>query len=206
MLKLDQIIFSYGQGAGYGFDLEVRPGEIVGIKGASGSGKSTLLDLIAGFQIPSAGTMQLDQTDLLPLMPEDRPVSILFQKDNVFAHLTARENVLLGTPKGTDALSALKEVGLEDHQNQKCANLSGGQQQRVALARTLARNKPILLLDEPFSALDDDTAQTMRALVKKLVKANNWCTLLVSHQRADFNALADKVLLLQDGQLTPEPV
>lgn len=203
MLKLTDIGFSYGQGTEYIFDMAVGPGKTIGIKGASGSGKSTLLDLIAGFQAPNSGSMTLADKDILSLRPEKRPVSILFQKDNVFAHLTAQENILLGTPKQTNAKERLKEVGLEGLAAQKCANLSGGQQQRVALARTLARNQPILLLDEPFAALDDDTAHAMRALVKRLIKDNNWCAVLVSHHNADFEALADDVLMLEDGRLSP---
>ncbi len=201
MLTINNLQFSYNNSGLYKFDFRVEPGEIVGISGESGAGKSTLLDLLAGFQTQSDGAIELDETAISNLQPEDRPVSILFQKDNVFAHLTAEQNVRLGTKVQVDVEQKLQEVGLSEFTKQKCASLSGGQQQRVALARTLARNQPILLLDEPFSALDDQTANQMRALVKKLVRQHQWHTILVSHHKADFDMLADNVLTLKNGEL-----
>lgn len=201
MLTLSQVRFAYPKTQPYIFDLRVAPGEIVGISGTSGSGKSTLLDLVAGFQTPIAGRIDLNEHAILGLAPEDRPVSILFQKDNVFAHLTAEQNVKLGTGDKINVREKLREVGLEGFEEKICAALSGGQQQRVALARTLARNQPILLLDEPFSALDSDTATQMRRLVKKLVVQNNWHAILVSHHTHDFDALADRVFHLNQGSL-----
>lgn len=201
MLTFNKVKFAYPKSSPYHFDFSVNRGEIVGISGVSGSGKSTLLDLVAGFLTPSSGQIDLDKNSILDLPPQERPVSILFQKDNVFAHLTAAQNVQLGRPDHIDSGEKLAEVGLKGFENQKCASLSGGQQQRVALARTLARNQPILLLDEPFSALDDKTADHMRELVKYLVKQNNWHVLLVSHHLQDFTALADRVFNLEDGAL-----
>ncbi|MCZ4273651.1 ATP-binding cassette domain-containing protein [Maritalea porphyrae] len=201
MLTFNRVEFAYPKTTPYHFDFRVNRGEIVGIAGASGSGKSTLLDLVAGFQTPSSGQIELDDNSLLRLAPEERPVSILFQKDNVFAHLTAAQNVQLGRKDYINTSEKLAEVGLAGFENQKCASLSGGQQQRVALARTLARNQPILLLDEPFSALDGDTASQMRDLVKNLVKQHNWHAILVSHHSQDFDALADQLFNLKDGRL-----
>ncbi|MGJ8529098.1 ATP-binding cassette domain-containing protein [Maritalea sp.] len=201
MLTIDNLEFSYTKDPQYKFNFNVEPGEVIGISGESGSGKSTLLDLLAGFQTQSSGAIDLDEKTISNLQPEDRPVSILFQKDNVFAHLTAEQNVQLGTKERVDVGQKLHDVGLAEFTKQKCASLSGGQQQRVALARTLARNQPILLLDEPFSALDDKTANQMRHLVKKLVQQHQWHTILVSHHKADFDMLADKVLLLRDDEL-----
>jgi len=203
MLTFNNLQFAYPKSKPYHFDFSVEPSEIVGISGASGSGKSTLLDLAAGFQKPSSGQIELDDHSILDLPPEERPISILFQKDNVFGHLSAAQNVQLGRKEEIDANEKLAEVSLKGFENQKCASLSGGQQQRVALARTLARNQPVLLLDEPFSALDGETAGHMRDLVKRLVKQNNWHVILVSHHAQDFDVLADRLFNLQDGSLHP---
>ncbi|WP_424983742.1 ATP-binding cassette domain-containing protein [Maritalea sp. S77] len=202
MLNINSLQFSYGSDApNYDFSLQVNAGEILGISGKSGSGKSTLLDLIAGFLRPHSGEIQLDQTDITALKTEDRPISILFQKDNVFEHLSAQKNVELGLdePKGAGAL--LAQVDLNGFEKNICAELSGGQQQRVALARTLGRNRPILLLDEPFSALDDQTADEMRQLVRELVTQKGWHTILVSHHQKDLTELATRQLSLSEGKL-----
>lgn len=202
MLNINQLQFSYGpQAPQYDFSLQVEAGEILGISGKSGSGKSTLLDLIAGFLRAQSGRIALDDQELTPLPTEQRPISILFQKDNVFEHLTAQKNVELGLdePKGADAL--LAQVDLNGFEKSICAELSGGQQQRVALARTLGRDRPILLLDEPFSALDDQTADEMRQLVRQLVTQKKWHTILVSHHQKDLTELATRQLSLSGGKL-----
>ncbi|AVX03377.1 hemin import ATP-binding protein HmuV [Maritalea myrionectae] len=202
MLNINQLQFSYGpQAPQYDFSLQVEAGEILGISGKSGSGKSTLLDLIAGFLRAQSGRITLDDQELAPLPTEQRPISILFQKDNVFEHLTAQKNVELGLdePKGADAL--LAQVDLNGFEKSICAELSGGQQQRVALARTLGRDRPILLLDEPFSALDDQTADEMRQLVRQLVTQKKWHTILVSHHQKDLTELATRQLSLSRGKL-----
>jgi len=209
MLKLDALSYVHpGQSQSYAFTLEARPGEVTAVTGPSGSGKSTLLDLIAGFLKPASGTMMLDGRNLVPLKPEQRPVSILFQSEMLFDHLSAGTNVSLGLPKGHTRAeaaekigAALAEVGLAGLEKQTAATLSGGQKQRVALARTLFRNKPILLLDEPFSALDDETRTTMRSLVMDLTVSRKWHTILVSHHTDDVDALAARRYHIVDGAL-----
>jgi thiamine transport system ATP-binding protein len=183
-------------------------GEVTAISGASGSGKSTLLDLLAGFLTPSAGSITLDGTDLLPLPPEARPVSLLLQSESLFEHLSAAKNVALGLPPGTargeaqrQISEALAEVGLEGIGEQSAGTLSGGQKQRVALARTLLRARPVLLLDEPFSALDDETRVAVRDLVRELTVRHGWHTILVSHHADDVEALAKRKYLLAEGRL-----
>jgi thiamine transport system ATP-binding protein len=201
MLALEQVRFAYRpEEAPWIFNLEVEPGENIGISGASGSGKSTLLDLIAGFLAPQSGDIRLDGVSLLTLPPEERPVSILFQRENLFEHLSAARNLALGVPGRLDAATALAEVGLDDPGSRPVSKLSGGQQQRVALARTLLRDRPVLLLDEPFAALDAETAGAIRARVKSLVKSRRWHTILVSHAKDDM-ALADRALLLDGKRL-----
>ncbi len=209
MLRVDDLTFAYpGQVAPYRFTLAAEAGEITAISGASGSGKSTLLDLLAGFLAPQHGQIRLDQQDLVPLPPEQRPVSLLLQSDSLFEHLSASRNVALGLPAGTGRTearrqieAALAEVELPGIGEQQAATLSGGQKQRVALARTLLRARPILLLDEPFSALDDDTRIVIRDLVRTLTRRHGWHTILVSHHADDIAALASRHYLLADGRL-----
>lgn len=210
MLEADRLTFSHpGAAQRYELTFAAAPGEITAVSGQSGSGKSTLLDLIAGFLAPSGGTLTLDGTDLILLPPEARPVSILFQSETLFEHLSAGHNLALGLPRGTPRdeasrriAAALGEVGLPGIEAQRASTLSGGEKQRVALARTLLRNKPVLLLDEPFSALDDSTRATVRELVRDLTERHRWITMLVSHHADDIEALAARRYRLEDGRLT----
>ena len=211
MLHADALTFAHpGQAAPYIFSFAAAPGEITAISGASGSGKSTLLDLVAGFLAPASGRLTLDGADLLPLPPQDRPVSLLLQSASLFEHLRTESNVRLGLPARTDrgvardrVAQALAEVGLAGTQSQITATLSGGEQQRVALARTLLRNRPVLLLDEPFSALDDETRSSVRDLVRILTVRHGWHTILVSHHADDVRTLASRHFRLIDRRLEP---
>ena len=212
MLRVEDLSFAHaGQATLYRFELAAAPGEVTAISGASGSGKSTLLDLLAGFLTPLSGRIDLDGTDLVPLPPESRPVSLLLQSDNLFDHLSAGRNVALGLPSGTGkgavvqaVETALSEVGLAGLGQQTASTLSGGQKQRVALARTLVRNRPIVLLDEPFSALDDKARAATRELVKALTVAHDWHTILVSHHMDDITAIASRRYRLEAGELVVE--
>ncbi len=206
MLIVERLNFAHpGQNEGFSYSLSVAPGEIVAITGRSGAGKSTLLDLIAGFLKPLSGTITFNGTDLTLLPPEKRPVSILFQADNLFDHLTVNANLSLGLPPETAGKKAipmaLKEVDLAGFGPRRARNLSGGQQQRVALARTLLRDQPVLLLDEPLANLDRQTAAGMRLLVRTLTNEHKWCTLIVSHQPEDTRGFADRTFKLIDGRL-----
>ena len=205
MLMLDAATFAYPGSPPYVFTLTAARGEITAVEGRSGSGKSTLLDLVAGFLTPSAGHISLDGAPIDGLPPEKRPVSILFQSDTLFEHLTAAQNIALGV-RGTVPVArieaALAEVGLAGLGPRKAATLSGGQKQRVALARTLLRNKPVLLLDEPFSALDDDTRAEVRDLVRILTARHDWITILVTHHRDDIDTVAARVYRLADNRAT----
>jgi thiamine transport system ATP-binding protein len=209
VLVLDRLSYAHpGQVESYAFSMTARPGEVTAVMGPSGAGKSTLLDLVAGFVTPKSGALTFDGRDLLPLPPEKRPISILFQSETLFEHLSAARNVALGLPPKTSRNEAerrineaLAEVGLPDIGGQRAATLSGGQKQRVALARTLLRARPILLLDEPFSALDDETREKVRGLVGALTERHGWTTVLVSHHADDVEAVTARRYRIEDGRL-----
>ena len=212
MLRVDELCFAYpGAAEPYRFSLAAAPGEITAVSGASGSGKSTLLDLLAGFLTPTSGSIVLDGQQLVPLPPEQRPVSLLLQSESLFEHLSAGRNIALGLPARTPKAevtrqveAALAEVGLSGIGAQPAATLSGGQKQRVALARTLLRARPVLLLDEPFSALDDQTRAVIRDLVKTLTVRHGWHTILVSHHNDDILALTSRRYHLADRKLVAD--
>ncbi|WP_417431186.1 thiamine ABC transporter ATP-binding protein [Kiloniella sp.] len=186
------------------FDLRIEPNELVAILGPSGAGKSTLLSLIAGFENPAAGAIKFEGKELTHLSPSERPITSLFQEHNLFAHLTAEENIGLGihpglrlTNQNKDLITkALNDVDLKGLEKRLPAELSGGQRQRVALARCLVRRRPILLLDEPFSALDQDLRKGMLKLVKDLHKNHHLLTLMVTHIKEDADAIADRIVHL----------
>ncbi|NKQ40210.1 MAG: ATP-binding cassette domain-containing protein [Sulfurovum sp.] len=212
MLNIENLTYSYKTVATiytYHFALQMSSGKIIGVLGESGSGKSTMLDLIAGFLDADSGSVKLDDEELLELPIEKRPVTILFQQHNLFEHLSVHKNILLGiNPKGKankEQLGRVKEIlsqmNLSKHEQKLATELSGGQQQRVALARALLRNKPILLLDEPFTGLDRETRLQMLDLVKKITEDNNLHTIMITHEIEDCNLLADQVYSMKDGIL-----
>jgi len=204
VLTLEDATFAYaGTPYAYRLTMAAEAGVVTAVRGASGAGKSTLLDLVAGFLTPASGLIRVDGHTINALPPEQRPVSILFQSETLFEHLSAARNVALGMkmPDPARVAAALAEVGLPDVGSQLSSTLSGGQKQRVALARTLLRDKPVLLLDEPFSALDDDTRSATRTLVHDLTRKHQWATVLVTHHADDIAAIADRVYVLESGIL-----
>jgi len=193
----------------YTYNLEVKEKEIVAILGSSGSGKSTLLDLLAGFSNPLKGSILFNEKELLNMSVEKRPMSILFQNHNLFEHLNVQKNLLLGLNKTQNKdikriQDILKEVGLEDFEYSLASQLSGGQQQRVALARVLLRKEPILLLDEPFTGLDEDTKIIMLDLVQKITTQYNLHTIMVTHDMSDCKRIANRVYRMKDHVLLEE--
>ncbi len=208
MLKIDKLNITLGR-HNYRYSMSIKPGECIAILGESGSGKSTLLNLIGGFLTATGGQLKWQDQDINKLSPADRPVTTLFQDHNLFAHLTLFENIALGINPGLKLSDAenlvvketLVSTGLAALEHQKPAELSGGQSQRAALARCLLRNKPILLLDEPFSALDEQTRLNMLNLTKQVHTENQLCTVLVTHNSIDADLLATRILHIRGGEL-----
>ena len=206
MLTLDHLLVRWGDWE-LRADFHVERGAKIAVLGPSGAGKSTLLAAIAGFQTLDHGRIFWEGDDITALPPAMRPVSILFQDNNLFPHLTAAENVGLGLrpdlklDKAQHAAvgEALARVGLDGLGVRKPGQLSGGQAARVALARALLRRKPLMLLDEPFGALGPALREEMLALVGEIVRETGATLLTVSHEPADAKALADGVILVADG-------
>ncbi|MCF1461577.1 ATP-binding cassette domain-containing protein [Agrobacterium vitis] len=192
------------------FNDQIVSGKITAITGMSGSGKSTLLNLIAGFETPDQGRIQIGSEDITDLPPAKRPVSLVFQDHNLFAHLDLATNIGLGIDpslrlSAADRLAvseALKRVGLGGYDKRKPATLSGGEKQRAAFARALVRRKPVLLLDEPFAALDPGLRASMADLLLDLHRETGQSVLIVSHDPQDVRRLADDVLFLDQGRIS----
>jgi thiamine transport system ATP-binding protein len=192
-------------------DWTVPAGARVAVIGPSGAGKSTLLHAIAGFAAPAAGRILWQGQDIGPLPPGARPLTVLFQDQNLFPHLTVRQNVALGLSPGlrlTDAQqatveSALDRVGLTGLGDRRPGTLSGGQQGRVALARALVRARPLLLLDEPFAALGPALRREMAALVEQVASATGATVLTVTHDAGE--AQATPLTVLVDGGVAHPP-
>ena len=191
------------------FDCPIPAGAAVAVAGPSGAGKSTLFNVIAGFEKPVAGSVTLLGEDMAGRDPAERPVSIVFQDNNLFAHLSIADNVGLGIDPGLklDAaarqkvFSALARVGLGGYERRLPGSLSGGERQRVALARALVRRRPILLLDEPFAALDPAMRAEMANLLVELREETKSTMLFITHQPEDIRRLAERVIFLEAGAI-----
>ncbi|WP_434084200.1 ABC transporter ATP-binding protein [Halorarius halobius] len=220
VLELDGVSKAYGgTRVVRDLDLRVREGELLTLLGPSGCGKTTTLRLIAGLERPTGGEVRLNGRPVTGdgfEPPEERDVGVVFQEFALFPHLTARENVAFGL-KGADESDSsqrvddlLELVGLTDHGDKHPDELSGGQQQRVALARSLAPEPHLLLLDEPFSNLDVDLRVEMREEVRRILKEAGVTAISVTHDQEEALSISDRVAVMHDGQLeqvgTPEGV
>lgn len=211
MIRLDNV-FLADDTLPIAFDLQVLAGERIAIVGPSGAGKSTLLNLIAGFVLPTRGEVWLNGENHTQSAPYERPVSMLFQENNLFPHLTVQQNLALGL-KTSLKLTALEQdqieqvadaVGLTSFLSRLPNSLSGGQKQRVALARCLLRDKPILLLDEPFSALDPELRMEMLNLIDELCHSKNLTLLLVTHQPSELTGKVERMLRIENGRISQQ--
>lgn len=193
--------------------VDIPPG-VTTLLGASGEGKSTFLHLLGGF-LEGRGLLSFNGDSMLGLAPYERPISTLFQSDNLFPQLTVWQNVAIGVSPSLSLNAeqkdkvdwALEKTQLIDKIHRFPQALSGGQAQRVAIARVLVRNQPILLLDEPFSALDPSLREEMLYLVREATEEFSLTTLLVSHLPQEACLMGGNVLLIEQGKVVAhEPV
>jgi molybdate transport system ATP-binding protein len=198
--------------------LEVAPGEVVAVLGPNGSGKSTLLGTLAGLYVPEDARITLggrtltDTAGGTAVPAHRRRVGLLSQQALLFPHLSARDNVAFGPrcggrPRREAAETArrrLVDVGVGELADRRPSELSGGQAQRVAIARALAVGPDLLLLDEPFAALDADAAPAVRSVLRRLVRDTGQTTLLVTHDVVDAVVLADRLVVLAEGRVVEQ--
>jgi thiamine transport system ATP-binding protein len=204
MLHIEHLTFCWNKTQCFTYNLRVARGEILAVQGPSGVGKTTLLELTAGFQTPVSGKITWDGDDLSSLPPWKRPITTVFQSDNLFAHLSCVDNVLIGldvkiarTPQLLEQINSCFDVlSLGGLQTRLPSEISGGQQQRVALARALMRARPILLLDESFSALDWDMRKECFDALQTVIEEQGMAALLVSHDTRDAAYLGCRTLQL----------
>ncbi|HYH89335.1 MAG TPA: TOBE-like domain-containing protein [Solirubrobacteraceae bacterium] len=188
---------------------EAPDGKLTALLGPSGSGKSTLLRVIAGLEVPDSGNVVVSGTDATRLPPQKRGIGFVFQHYAAFKHMTLRDNVAFGLkirkkPKAETKAKVdelLHLVGLDGFQDRYPNQLSGGQRQRMALARALAVEPSVLLLDEPFGALDANVRADLRAWLRRLHEQVPVTTVLVTHDQEEAMELADRIVLLKNGRI-----
>ena len=187
----------------------VMSGEFVSILGPSGSGKSTLLRVIAGLERQSSGTIRINgnvvSDDEQYFEPERRNLGLVVQDKSLFPHLNVLENVMFGIKNRSDKNLVAKELitlfKVSEHESKYPNELSGGEQQRVALARSLAPDPQILLLDEPFNGLDDTLKNELYRETKNIIQAKGITVLMVSHDKKEIEVLSDKIIALDNGKI-----
>ncbi|WP_030440032.1 ABC transporter ATP-binding protein [Actinoplanes subtropicus] len=201
-----------------GIDLEIADGEFFSMLGPSGSGKTTVLRMIAGFELPTAGTVALSGRDVTRLAPFERDVNTVFQDYALFPHMTVLENVEYGLKvrkvgrkdRRARAVDALASVRLEGFESRKPSEMSGGQRQRVALARALVNRPKVLLLDEPLGALDLKLREQMQVELKQIQRDVGITFVFVTHDQDEALTMSDRVAVFDAGRIaqvgTPEQV
>ena len=214
-IEVESVVKSYGGvRAVDSVSLAVEPGAIVALLGPSGSGKTTLLRMIAGFERPDAGSVAIAGRTVVSattmVEPEQRRIGMVFQQGALFPHLSVQGNVAFGAASRERVGECLSLVELAHRASAFPHELSGGERQRVALARALAAEPDVVLLDEPFAALDASLRESLREDVAAILRAAGATALLVTHDQAEALSLADQVAVMRDGRLeqfgTPEDV
>ncbi|WP_394740733.1 ABC transporter ATP-binding protein [Natronococcus roseus] len=211
ILELEALTHRYGDELAVDdVSLGLEEGELVALLGPSGCGKTTIVQAIAGHVRPTAGRVRLRDRDVTDQPPEARRVGVVFQESTLYPHMTVRENVAYGlASRDTDAreraelvVEYLELVALRDQLDAYPAELSGGQQRRVELARALAPQPDVLLLDEPLSALDRALRERLRAEIARIQDETGVTTLFVTHDQAEAMALADRLIVMDDGRIS----
>ena len=210
MISVTGISKRYGDFAALdGVSIDVKAGALTALLGPSGSGKSTLLRIIAGLEGPDAGSVLLDGADVTGVPPQDRGIGFVFQHYAAFKHMTVRDNVAFGLtirkrPKEEIARRVdelLEIVGLSGYGSRYPQQLSGGQRQRMALARALAVEPQVLLLDEPFGALDATVRKELRAWLRRLHDDVHVTTIFVTHDQEEAMDVADQIVVMNEGHI-----
>jgi putrescine transport system ATP-binding protein len=192
-------------------NLSINKGEIFALLGGSGCGKTTLLRMLAGFEKPSAGAIFIDGEDISQVPPHKRPVNMMFQSYALFPHMTVAQNVAFGLKQEKNRLSKpeiakkvfelLSLVRMQDYAERKPNQLSGGQRQRVALARSLAKQPKVLLLDEPMGALDKKLRSQMQLEVVDIIESVGVTCVMVTHDQEEAMTMADRISVMHDGEI-----
>ncbi|MCD8150876.1 MAG: ABC transporter ATP-binding protein [Clostridiales bacterium] len=219
MVELQHVTKAFGEFVAVeDFNLEVKKGEFVTFLGPSGCGKTTTLRMIAGFELPTEGTILLDGKDISMLPPYQRPINTVFQRYALFTHLDVFENISFGLklkklPKEEiikKVRRVLEMVDLAGFEKRKVATLSGGQQQRIAIARALVNEPEILLLDEPLGALDLKMRKEMQLELKEMHQKLGITFIYVTHDQEEALTMSDKIVVMSDGEIqqvgTPEEI
>ena len=187
--SFDKILFN-------DFNLDLQSGEIVAITGPSGCGKTTLLRCICGLEDLDEGRIMLDGRDITNTLAEERGIGLIFQRPVLYPHLDVKGNLKLGA-QDCDVAATLEEVDLSGFENRRVETLSGGEGQRIALARALLANPSVLLLDEPFSSLDEELSDKLLSDVRGLLKARDCPAILVTHNHDVAKKFADSVISIK---------
>ena len=190
-------------------DLDIESGEFVSVLGNSGCGKTTLIKSIAGLVDVSSGSISIDEKDISSLSPEKRKTVIVFQDLRLFPHMNVEQNIAFSMKlqkKDKKYIEErvkilLEQVRLSGFEKRKISQLSGGQMQRIALARALGADPELLLLDEPFSGLDESLRKDMGNLVKRLHKENKITTIMITHDKEEAMKFSDKIALMKEGHI-----
>ena len=190
-------------------NLTLYEGEIFALLGSSGCGKSTLLRMLAGFETPTSGSILLDGEELIGVPPYKRPVNMMFQSYALFPYMTVKQNIAFGLKQEHLPKSQIEErvekmlhlVHMEDYVDRKPFQLSGGQRQRVALARSLAKEPRVLLLDEPMGALDKKLREQMRLELVDIINSVGVTCLMVTHDQEEAMTMADRIVVMKSGEI-----
>ena len=209
LLEIKNITKKYGDNIAVdNVDLTIYEGEIFALLGSSGCGKSTLLRMIAGFENPSSGSILLDGEDIIGVPPYKRHLNMMFQSYALFPHMTVGQNIAFGLKQEKLPKKVIEErvdkmlklVHMEEYVNRKPNQLSGGQRQRVALARSLAKQPKLLLLDEPMGALDKKLREQMRLELVNIIESVGVTCIMVTHDQEEAMTMAERIAIMNRGE------